>query len=114
RRCSKAACASAIGSERRGRLQPASGARPVRNSAADLAHVTLLHPGPGHDLEVENSEVENSGMTLSSEPGGHAVKKSRFTGEQIAYALKQTETVNCPHRCARVVARLVGRNAFSG
>ncbi|MDN7430084.1 MULTISPECIES: transposase [unclassified Burkholderia] len=30
-------------------------------------------------------------MTLSSRPGGHAVKKSRFTEEQIAYALKQAE-----------------------
>ncbi len=30
-------------------------------------------------------------MTLSSRPGGHAVKKSKFTEEQIAYALKQAE-----------------------
>ncbi len=30
-------------------------------------------------------------MTLSSSPGGHAVKKSKFTEEQIAYALKQAE-----------------------
>ncbi|MBM5626721.1 hypothetical protein C1V97_17325 [Burkholderia pseudomallei] len=36
-------------------------------------------------------EVENFGMTLSSRPGGHAVKKSKFTEEQIAYALKQAE-----------------------
>jgi putative transposase len=36
-------------------------------------------------------KVENSSMTLSSRPGGHAVKKSRFTEEQIAYALKQAE-----------------------
>jgi len=36
-------------------------------------------------------EVENSGMTLSSRSGGHAVKKSKFTEEQIAYALKQAE-----------------------
>ncbi len=30
-------------------------------------------------------------MTLSSRPGGHAEKKSKFTEEQIAYALKQAE-----------------------
>nr|WP_249191835.1 IS3 family transposase [Burkholderia cenocepacia] len=30
-------------------------------------------------------------MTLSSRPGGHAVKKSKFTEEQITYALKQAE-----------------------
>lgn len=30
-------------------------------------------------------------MALSSRPGGHAVKKSKFTEEQIAYALKQAE-----------------------
>ncbi|VWB53599.1 transposase IS3/IS911 family protein [Burkholderia diffusa] len=30
-------------------------------------------------------------MTMSSGPGGHAAKKSKFTEEQIAYALKQAE-----------------------
>ena len=30
-------------------------------------------------------------MTMSSRLGGHAVKKSKFTEEQIAYALKQAE-----------------------
>jgi putative transposase len=28
---------------------------------------------------------------LTPRPGGHAVKKSKFTDEQIAYALKQAE-----------------------
>ncbi|WP_244112077.1 transposase, partial [Burkholderia diffusa] len=28
---------------------------------------------------------------MSSGPGGHAAKKSKFTEEQIAYALKQAE-----------------------
>ncbi len=40
---------------------------------------------------LSHLEVENFGMTLSSRPGGHAVKKSKFTEEQIAYALKQAE-----------------------
>lgn len=30
-------------------------------------------------------------MTLPSRPGGHAVKTSKFTEEQITYALKQAE-----------------------
>jgi len=38
-------------------------------------------------------KVENSGMTLSSRPGGHAVKKSKFTAEQIVYALTQAKVV---------------------
>jgi putative transposase len=36
-------------------------------------------------------EVENSGVALSSKRGSHAVKKSKFTEEQIAYALRQAE-----------------------
>ncbi|WP_437340971.1 transposase [Burkholderia contaminans] len=35
--------------------------------------------------------MENSGVTVSSRPEGHAVKKSKFTEERIAYALKQAE-----------------------
>ncbi|CAG9246849.1 hypothetical protein BDI4_20092 [Burkholderia diffusa] len=38
-------------------------------------------------------------MTLSSRPRGHAVKKRKFSEEQIAYALQQAEPVapvSCP------------------